>query len=179
SVWRTNPPHGTPKYASWCWWWFQQSVATRSPRSRPAFCSATANCRARRMVSRWFVRWKVLSGSRVTISPSPKNDSAPRSTCGSRSGKSIIRPSIRLILLREQRFGYLEPQLRRPRAEALEPEGALVEAVQRVLPREPDAAVRLDRALGRGDRGLGGERLRRGGRERRALVVLRDAPRGP
>ena len=39
--------------------------------------------------------------------------------------------------------------------------------------------VDLDRALARDDRGLGGERLRGGGRERRALVVLGDAPRGP
>ena len=65
------------------------------------------------------------------------------------------------------------------RAEALEPEGALVEAVQRVLPREADAAVHLDRALARGDRRLGRERLRSGGGERRALVVLGDAPGGP
>src|SRR5205823_4325380 len=130
------------------------------------------------------------------------NDSALRSTCVNVRGKSIIRPSIRLILLREDCVGDLETQLGGAEAEALEPEGALVEAVQRVLPGEADARVHLDRALARGDRGLGGERLGGGGGERRAptaaegggvfgpgaggfaagassLVLLRDAPGGP
>src|SRR5207253_6377372 len=178
SVWRTKPPHGTPKYASWCWWWFQHSVATRSPRSRPALRSAAASCRARCSVSRWFVRWNELSGRRVTISPSPKNVSARRNRCVSVSGKSIISPSIRLIVLCEERVGDLEPQLGGPAAEALEPERALVEAVQRVLPREADAPVHLDRSLAGDDGGLGRERLRRGGRDGRALVVLGDAPGG-
>ena len=33
---RTRPPDGMPRYASTCWWWFQHSVATRSPRSSPS-----------------------------------------------------------------------------------------------------------------------------------------------
>src|SRR5215467_2062274 len=144
-----------PKYASWCWWWFQHSVATRSPRSRPALRSATASCRERRSVSRWLVRWKLLSGRRVTISPSPKNDSARRMRCVSVRGKSIIRPSIAPILLREEGVRDFQPKLGRSCAEALEPDCALVEPVQGVLPCEADAAVHLDRALARGDRGLG------------------------
>ena len=51
--------------------------------------------------------------------------------------------------------------------------------MQRMLPGEAGPAVHLDRALARGDRRLGGERLRRGRRDRRLLVVLRDAPRRP
>src|SRR5262249_58303364 len=133
----------------------------------------------RRSASRWFVRWKLLSGRRVTISPSPKKASARRMRCVSVSGKSIIRPSIRLILLREHVIGDFETELGRPRAEALEPEGALVEAVQRVLPGEADAAVHLDRALARGDCGLGCESLRRGSGDLRAVVLLGDAPRSP
>src|SRR5262245_23178886 len=168
-----------PKYASWCWWWFQQSVATRSPRSSPALRRATASCRARRSVSRWFERWKLLSWRRVTISPSPKNVSARRSTCVNVSGKSIIRPSIPPILLREERVCDLETEVGGTPAETLEPDCALVEPVQWMLPGEADPAVHLDRALAPNDRSLGGERLRRGGCERRALVLLRDAPRGP
>src|SRR5215475_4248675 len=179
SVWRTKPPHGIPKYASWCWWWFQQSVATRSPRSRPALRSATASCRERRSVSPWFVRWKLLSGRRVTISPSPKNASARRSRCVRVSGKSIIWPSIRRILLRQQRVRDFEPQLGGPSAEALEPDRALVEAVERMLPGEADPAVHLDRALAGCDRRLRSERLRGGGGERRSVVLLRNAPGGP
>src|SRR5262249_42238382 len=133
----------------------------------------------RRSASRWFVRWKLLSGRRVTISPSPKNDSARRMTCVSGSGKSIIRPSIRLILLREHVVGDFETELGGPHAEALEPEGALVEAVQRVLPGEADSAVHLDRALASDHCRLGRERLRRGGGERRALVLLGHAPGRP
>src|SRR5689334_372934 len=108
----------------------------------------------------------LLSGSRVTISPSPKNVSARRSRCASVSGKSIINPSTgpSCSLCRngdaENGVGDFEPQLRRTGAEALEPERALVEAVQRMLPGEAGAAVHLDRALARGDRRLGCERLR-------------------
>ena len=79
----------------------------------------------------------------------------------------------------EQRLGDLGAKLGRPRAEALEPQGALVEPVQRVLPGEADAAEHLDRPLARGDRRLRRERLRRRGRDRGLLVVLGDAPRGP
>src|SRR5215510_4218682 len=93
------------------------------------------------------------------------------------SGKSIIWPSIPLIFLCEQRVGDLESQLGRAAAEALEPERPLVEALERVLPREADAAVHLDRPLARGDRGLGRESLRRGGGDGSPLVLLGDAPR--
>src|SRR5262249_8228552 len=91
----------------------------------------------------------------------------------------IYTPTIWPILLREEQVRDFQPQLGRPGAEALEPDGALVEAVQRVLPGEADAAVHLDRALARSDRGLGRERLGRGGGDRRALVLLGAAPRRP
>jgi hypothetical protein len=39
--------------------------------------------------------------------------------------------------------------------------------------------VHLDRPLAGGDRGLGAERLRRGGRDSRLLVADRDRPGGP
>src|SRR5690242_12320178 len=100
-------------------------------------------------------------------------------TCVSVSGKSIIRPSIPLIFLRQERVRDLEPELRGAQPESLEPERTLVEAVERVLPGEANPAVHLDRALAGGDRGLGRERLRRGGCERRTVVLLGDAPRSP
>src|SRR6476659_6386383 len=123
----------------------------------------------------------LLSGRRVTISPSPKNVSARCRRCDSVSGKSIIKPSTEPPRSdgnggAEQLVCELEPQLGGARAEALEPERALVEAVQRVLPGEPGAAVHLDRPLARGDGGLGGECLRSGRRHGRLLVVGRDAP---
>src|SRR4029450_5117189 len=98
---------------------------------------------------------------RVTISPSPKNDSARRSKCVSVSGKSIIRPSIRLILLclPKNRVGDFETQLGGTATEAFEPDGALVEPVQRGLPGEAGAAVCLDGGVaGRGSP-LGGRGL--------------------
>src|SRR4029079_6816636 len=72
-----------------------------------------------------------------------------------------------------------ETQLGGAAAEAFEPDGPLVEPMQRVLPREADAAVCLDGSLAGRDRGLGGERLCRSGCERRALVLFRHAPRRP
>src|SRR6476646_55691 len=110
SVCRTNPPHGIPKYASRCWWWFQQSVATRSPRSRPSFCRATASCFERRAVSLQVERWKDLSGCRVTTSLSPKNVSARRSRGGSVSWKSIISPFTPEIVLDFASGGKQLPQ---------------------------------------------------------------------
>src|SRR5204863_9316458 len=95
------------------------------------------------------------------------------------SGKSIIRPSIWLILLCENGVRDFETQLGGAATEAFEPEGALVEPVQGVLPGEADAAVCLDGALAGRDRGLGCEGFRRRGRERRALVLLGYAPRCP
>src|SRR5207244_2676361 len=59
------------------------------------------------------------------------------------------------------------------------PQCALVEAVQRVLPREAGAAVHLDRALARPNGGLGRERLRGRRGYRRLLVLLGNAPGGP
>src|SRR5204862_5514121 len=119
-------------------------------------------------------------GRRVTISPFPKNVSERRRMCGRVSGKSIIRPSTepppRALHGNgdaEHCVGDFEPQLPGTRAEPLEPERALVEAMEGVLPREADAAVHLDRPLACGDRRLGRERLRCGSRDRRLLVVLR------
>src|SRR4029077_18159909 len=73
----------------------------------------------------------------------------------------------------------LQPQLVRTRAEALQPERALVEAVERMLPGEPGPAVHLDRALAGRNRCLGRERLRGCGGDGPLLVALGDAPRRP
>src|SRR3954453_10855893 len=129
----------------------------------------------------------LLSASRVTISPWAKSVLARRSRCVSVSGKSIIRPSTEPLLVAwlcrngdaEHGVGDFEPELGRAGAEALEPECALVEAVEWVLPGEAGTAVHLDRALAGENCGLGGERLRGGGGDRRLLVVLGDAPGGP
>ena len=58
-------------------------------------------------------------------------------------------------------------------------ERALVQPVQPVLPREADAAERLDRRLADPDRALAGVRLRRRGGDRRLRVSGRHAPGGP
>src|SRR5581483_9949058 len=186
NVCSTKPPHGMPKYASWCWTWFQQSVPTRSPFSRPSCRSATASCFARRIVSAYVVRWNDLSGSRETISPRPKYVSARRSRCVSVKGNSIIWPSTAASSgsdgngdAAEHGVRDVAAQLGRARAERLEPERALVEPVQWMLPREAGAAVHLDRALARGDRGLDREGLRGSCGDGALLVVLGDAPRGP
>ena len=179
-MWRTKPPHGMPKYASWCWWWFQQSVATRSPRSRPGLLQRD------RELPRAAQRLAVVRAVEALVGEA-RDDLAvaeerlrPAQQVRQREREvhhqAVHRahsptPSSALATSRRSSDGR--------RAEALEPERALVEAVQRVLPREADAAVHLDRALARGDRGLGGERLRGGRSERGAFVLLRDAPRGP
>src|SRR4051794_10692699 len=117
----------------------------------------------------------LLSASRVTISPCAKSVSARRSRCVSVSGKSIIRPSTGALLDlngngdAEHGVGDFEPELGRAGAEALEPQCALVEAVERVLPREARAAVHLDRALAREDGRLGREGLRGRSGKRRLL----------
>src|SRR5205823_13952099 len=73
----------------------------------------------------------------------------------------------------------LRAELGRPRAQAFEPQGALVEAMEWVFPGEAGAAVHLDRALAGRDRGLGCECLRSRRCRRRLLVVFGDAPRRP
>src|SRR5438309_265066 len=92
-VCRTLPASGIPKYASRCSYWFQQRVATRSPRRRPSRWSATASFLARGTKSAYVYRWRVLSGLRVMIALCPKRVSARRRMNASVSGYSIIRPS--------------------------------------------------------------------------------------
>src|SRR5438067_8872240 len=79
----------------------------------------------------------------------------------------------------EERVRDLGAQLGWPLAEALEPEGALVVPVQRVLPGEADAAVHLNRALTCPDGSLGRERFRGRRGHLRARVLFGDAPRRP
>src|SRR5215470_7162825 len=122
------------------------------------------------------MRWKLLSGSRVTISPFRQYVSARLRMCGNVSWKSIICPSTKPSSSdadgdAEDRIRDLGAQRGRPEAEALEPERALVEAVQRVLPGEARPAVHLDGALAGPDGCLARERLRRGGCDGRLLVV--------
>ncbi len=79
----------------------------------------------------------------------------------------------------QERRRDLGPQARARRREALDPERALVQPVENVLPGEADAAVHLDRGLADLDGRLAGERLRRRSCDRRLLVLLGDAPRRP
>src|SRR5262245_3989227 len=119
------------------------------------------------------MRWKLLSGSRVTISPFRQYISARLRMCGNVSWKSIICPSTEPSLSSdadgdaEDRVRDLGAKRGRTQAEALEPERALVEAVQRMLPGEASAAVHLDRALAGPDCRLARKRLRRRGRDAR------------
>src|SRR5256885_12263603 len=69
--------------------------------------------------------------------------------------------------------------LRRVAAEGLDPERALVVAVEHVLPGEADPAVDLDRALARRNGDVARVRLRGGDRDRCLLVAFGHAPGGP
>src|SRR4029079_15669112 len=69
----------------------------------------------------------------------------------------------------EQMGSYLRAKLGRGRLPGLNPERTLVETVEHVLPREPDAAVYLDRPLAGGNGCVGAECLGGGSRDRRAL----------
>src|SRR5207245_3517330 len=62
---------------------------------------------------------------------------------------------------------------------ALEPEGALVVPVQRVLPGEADATVRLDRLLACEHRSLRSLRFRGRDGELGLVVSFGDRPRSP
>src|SRR6266511_4105930 len=69
--------------------------------------------------------------------------------------------------------------LRRVAALRLDPQSALVVLVQHVLPGEADAAVHLDRALARVDRGVAAVGFRGSARDVDLLVFLGDAPGSP
>jgi hypothetical protein len=75
--------------------------------------------------------------------------------------------------------GHLAAQLGRGRLPGLDPECALVEPVEHVLPREADPAEHLDRALAGEHRRVGRVGLRRRCRHGRIRLVVRDAPRRP
>src|SRR5437588_1737524 len=62
-------------------------------------------------------------------------------------------------------------------AVGLDPQGALVVAVQHVLPGEADAPVHLDRPFARGYRRIAAVRLRGSHGELRLRIALGDAPR--
>src|SRR6266540_4350643 len=69
--------------------------------------------------------------------------------------------------------------LRRVAAVRLDPQSALVVLVQHVLPGEADAAVHLDRAFARVDRGVAAVGLCSRARDVDLLVSLGDAPGSP
>jgi len=55
-VWSCAPVFGTPKYVSKCRVWFQQNVATRSPRSIPWASKAFASRAVRSAYSAYVCR---------------------------------------------------------------------------------------------------------------------------
>src|SRR4029079_19394155 len=124
-------------------------------------------------------RWKLLSGSRVTISCPPKYVSARFRIGGSVSWKSIISPSIALLSAIEEPGGDLRALLARVAAVRLNRKRALVVPAQDVFPREGGPAEDLDRPLAGGDGCVCAEALGRRDRDRRLLIVLRDAPGSP
>src|SRR5438445_205803 len=79
----------------------------------------------------------------------------------------------------KNRGGDLGALRRREASEALDPLRPLVVAVQRVLPGEADATVRLDRVLADGDGDLAREGLGGGRGDPGLVVLLGHAPRGP
>ena len=79
----------------------------------------------------------------------------------------------------EQRRGDLGAEPRAGRAEALDPERALVQTVEPMLPGEADAAEHLDRGLADARRRSRRRTTSRPRRDRRLRVARRDAPRRP
>src|SRR2546423_8672348 len=78
----------------------------------------------------------------------------------------------------EECSGHRAAKLAPPPEEGGDAEGALVVAVQRVLPREPDPAVDLDGPLAGGDGSFGGASLGGGGRHGSLRGALCNGPSG-